>query len=275
MKIVRNSALAVLMTASVFAVAQNKPAAPAAGQQQPAQQQQLPLGKRPPQAQSKEEMNAYSAITKLTDPAGTEKAADDFAAKYPNSELRAAVYQRAMFNYQNTGNDDKALEMGRKSLTYFPDDPTVLVTVAEMIVQHTRETDLDRDERLAEATKDANHAIETVTDFPPPQGMPAEQVASIKNEIRQTAHAVLGTAGLIKKDYAAAEAEYRKALDITPPTADSAIALRLVLTLDRAGKYADALQMCDKTIEMAKDQPNILQLAQNERERLVKLAPKK
>lgn len=271
MKIVRNSALAVLMMASVFAAAQNKPAT----QQQPSQQQQLPLGKRPPQAQSKEEMNAYYAITKLTDGAAAEKAADEFAAKYPTSELRAAVYSRAMLDYQNAGNDDKALEMGRKSLVYLPDDPTVLISVSEIIVQHTRETDLDRDERLAEGTKDANRALETVTDFAAPANMPSEQVTSIKNQIRQSAHAVLGTAATLKKDYATAEAEYRKALDITPPSADPVVALRLVLALDKAGKYADALQMCDKTIELAKDEPNILQLAQNERERLVKLAPKK
>ncbi len=50
-------------------------------------------GKRPPQAKTQEEFAAYKAAVALTDPAAQEKAANDFAAKFPDSELRPVVYK--------------------------------------------------------------------------------------------------------------------------------------------------------------------------------------
>src|SRR5207248_5410987 len=68
-----------------------QPATPAQGAvaAQPAQ----PQGKRPPQAKTQPEFDAYkAAMANTSDPAALEKAADDFAAKFPDSELRRILY---------------------------------------------------------------------------------------------------------------------------------------------------------------------------------------
>jgi hypothetical protein len=72
----------------------DKPAAqtPATGQAAPA----APQGKRPAQAKTQPEYEAYNAAKVLTDPAALEKAADDFAVKFPDSELRPILYSAAM-----------------------------------------------------------------------------------------------------------------------------------------------------------------------------------
>src|SRR5215469_2687723 len=62
---------------------QNPPAGQAAGQ--PSGQAAAPQGKRPPKVNSQEEYNAYNAAKAITDAAGAEKAAEDFATKYPQS----------------------------------------------------------------------------------------------------------------------------------------------------------------------------------------------
>ena len=91
-----------------------------------------PQGKRPPAAKTQPEFEAYKAAVAQTDPAALEKAADDFAAKFPDSELRAPLYTVAMGRYQ--GNPDKMMEAGKKILAIDPDDPAALVGVAQAIV---------------------------------------------------------------------------------------------------------------------------------------------
>jgi tetratricopeptide (TPR) repeat protein len=284
----------VLLAAASFALAQTssqpsqnpKPGAqgqqqpPAAGQAPapgqapvPGQAAPAPAGKRQPQAKSKDEYSAYMALMQMTDAAAMEKAADEFVAKYPDSELKGAVYQRTMAAYQSAGNsEDKTLEMGHKSLTYNPDDPGVLVSIAELIASRTRETDLDKDERLSEASKYAKHALETVTDYPAPPQMPPDQVAKIKDEMRGTAYSVLGMAAYTNKNYADAIANFKQSIDVTKDNPDPTVYLRLTLALDKAGRYPEALEAANKTLALPGVQSQVTQLATQEKTRLEKLA---
>src|SRR5215813_12683302 len=76
--------------------------APAQGQAAPA-----PAGKRQPQAKTQEEYKAFQDVTSKPDPASMEQAANAFAQQFPNSELRAPMYQNLMLQYQNANNSDK------------------------------------------------------------------------------------------------------------------------------------------------------------------------
>src|SRR5256712_6795038 len=169
-----------------------QPATPAQGANaQPAQ----PQGKRPPQAKTQPEFDAYKAATANTsDPAALEKAADDFAAKFPGSELRAILYRTAMHSYQAANNADQMLEIGRKVLQFDPDDPDALVGAAQVLAERTRDTDLDKDQRLDEATKLAQHSLATVdTDIAIPAGTPQDKVDAYKAFLRSSAYAIIGT----------------------------------------------------------------------------------
>ena len=76
---------------------------PAAGQTAPAQGAAAPAateGKRPPQAKTQPEFDAYKAASENKDNAALEKASDDFATKFPDSELRIILYKTAMRGYQ-------------------------------------------------------------------------------------------------------------------------------------------------------------------------------
>jgi hypothetical protein len=241
-------------------------------QTQPPQPPAVPAGKRQPQAKTKEEFDAYSTLIQLTDAAAMEKASDEFVAKFPDSELKGAVYQRTMALYQSTGNDEKTVDMGHKAIAYNPDDPAVLVSMAELIAGRTRETDLDKDDRLAEATKYANHALETVTDYPAPPTMPADQVAKIKDEMRGSAYSALGMAAFTNKKYADSIANFNKSIDVTKDNPDPTVFLRLTIAYDKAGQYSDGLEMAKKTLALPGVSAQITQLATNEKNRLEKLA---
>lgn len=236
-----------------------------------AQPPAVPAGKRQPQAKTKEEFDAYTALIQLTDAAAMEKAADDFVAKFPDSELKGAVYQRTMAAYQSAGNDDKTIDMGHKAIAFNPDDPAVLVSMAELIAGKTRETDLDKDDRLAEATKYANHALETVTDFPAPPTMPTEQVAKIKDEMRGSAYSALGMVAFTNKKYPESIQNFNKSIEVTKDNPDPTVYLRLTIAYDKAGQYNEGLDMAKKTLALPGVSQQISTLATNEKNRLEKL----
>src|SRR5215470_12992367 len=71
-----------------------------------------PAGKRPRQAKTPEEFADYNAAYAVKGGAAMEKAANDFAAKYPDSELKAYLYAKAMHEYQTENDSPKMLGMG-------------------------------------------------------------------------------------------------------------------------------------------------------------------
>jgi tetratricopeptide (TPR) repeat protein len=252
------------------AAAQNPPAGQAA---QPAGQAAAPAGKRPPKVNSQEEFAAYKEAAALADAAGLEKASDDFAAKYPDSELRALLYRSAMQRYQMANNADKMFEMAKKVLAIDPDDPEALVGISQVLAERTRDTDLDKDQRLAEARKDAERALVTVETDIPSSGYPPEQLASYKGYLRSEAYAVLGKLSSDAKNWPDAETNLRKSIDAFPQQVDSIAVLRLAVALDMQNKVPEALKYADQAVELTKDRPDsgAGKAARDEKDRLTKL----
>ena len=270
-------ALATFVWAQYQAPAtQNQPAAQqgtAPGAAQKGAQPEAPQAKRPPQAKTQPEFDAYkAAMANTNDPAALEKAADAFATKFPDSELRTLLYQGAMRAYQAANNADKMLEMGRKVLALDPDQPEALLDVAEVLVERTRDSDLDKDQRWDEAAKHAQHALETVdTDVAVPAGTPQEKIDAYKGFMRSSAYSIMGTLQFNKEKYGEAENNFRKSIDAFPAQPDPVVVLRLALALDKEGKYPEALKEANHAVELTQENTTAGTLARRERDRLVQL----
>jgi len=267
-------AVAVLAAAQAPSPApQKQPAATPGAAQQGASTPAPPVGKRPPQAKTQPEFDAYNAaVANQKDPATIEKAADDFATKFPDSELRALLYKAAMRSYQNANNGDKMLEMAQKLLKLDADDPEGLIGAAEVIAEHTRDTDLDKDQRYDQATKYAQHALETVeTDVAIPTGTPQAQIDAYKGLLRSTAYSVLGTILYAQAKYSDAETYLRKSVEAYPAQPDPVVVLRLALALDKQARYADALKEANRAVELTPEGTAAGTTARHERDRLVQL----
>jgi tetratricopeptide (TPR) repeat protein len=232
-----------------------------------------PAAKRPPQAKSQPEFDAYQAAVKnANDPAAMEKSADDFATKFPDSELRVLLYRTAMHGYQTANNSEKMLDMAEKVLKVDPDDPEALVGAAEVIAERTRDTDLDKDQRLAEAQKDAQRALQTVdTDIAIPIGTPQDKIDAYKGFLRSSAYSILGTLAFNQKNYPEAEAQFHKSIDAYPSSPDPVVVLRLAIALDNQGKYPDALKQANRAVELTQENTTAGTLARRERDRLLQL----
>jgi tetratricopeptide (TPR) repeat protein len=251
-------------------------APPAAGQTAPAPQTATapaaPAGKRPPQAKTQPELDAYNAATATKDAAALEKAADDFATKFPESELRILVYEAAMRTYQNANNADKTEAMGRKVLGLDADNPEALVIVAEVIAERTRETDLDKEQRFDEAMKMAQKATQTVeTDVSFNAGTPQEKIDAYKALLKSNAYSVMGTIDFKKESFTTAQESLQKSIDAYPAQPDPVVVLRLALSLDKQSKYPDALKVANRAVELTQETSQIGTLARRERDRLQQL----
>ncbi|MGA2100437.1 MAG: hypothetical protein ABSG34_04995 [Candidatus Sulfotelmatobacter sp.] len=262
--------IAVLGTC-ICSWAQDKPATQTAPAGQAAT---APQGKRQPAAKTQPEFDAYKAALQLTDAAAAEKAADDFAAKFPDSELRVVLYKAAMQRYQAANNGDKMLELSQKALTIDADDPEALVGVAQVLAERTRDTDLDKDQKLAEAKKNAERALVTVDTDVPTAGYPPEKVDQFKRYMRSEAYAVLGTLASNAHNYPEAETNLRKSIDVFPEQVDSVAVLRLAVVLDMQNKIPDALKVANQAVDLTKDHPDSPagKAARAEQDRLTKLS---
>jgi len=263
------------MTIVVLALASGAFAQQPATKDQPAAQSapaQPAQGKRPPQAKTQPEFDAYKAAAANQDPAALMKAADDFATKFPDSELRVILYKTAMRGFQQVNDGDNMIEAGRKVLKIDPDDPEALVGVAEVLAERTRDTDLDKDQRLDEAMKLAQRATETIdTDIAVPAGTPQDKIDAYKGFLRSTAYSIMGTIQYNRDKYPDAENFYRKSIDAYPSQPDPVAVLRLALSLDKQNKYPEALKEANHAVELTQDGTPAGKLARQEKDRLVQL----
>ncbi len=247
--------------------------APPAGQSAPAQPGTTqPPTKRPPQAKTQPEYDAYNtAKASANDPAAMEKAADDFAAKYPDSELRVLLYSQAMTSYQSANNAEKMMDMGRKVLKLDPDDPVALTGVAQVLAERTRDTDLDKQQRYDEASKLAQHALDSVDNVAVPNGTPQDKADAYKGFLRSNAYYVLGTVQYDQEKYVDAEGSFRKSIDAFPSQPDPLAVLRLALSLDKQEKYPEALKFANQAVQITQENTTLGTYARNERDRLTQL----
>jgi tetratricopeptide (TPR) repeat protein len=263
-------AVLIAMLVTNFVVAQSPPEAPAQSAHTQSATNASP-GRPPLRTKTREEYQAYQvAIANAPDPTAMEKAAEEFAAKFPHSEVRVLLYREAMSGYQNTGNPKKMTDMGLKVLAIDPEDPEALIGVAEVLEERTSLTDLDRVQREGQVIDYASHALKTIdTDLAVPAGTPPERLEAYKKYLRSTALAIVGTMYYKQENYAAAESKLRDAIDADPSSPDAVVVLRLALALDQEKKYSQALEQANRAVEETKEDSDLGRMARNERDRLV------
>ena len=178
--------------------------------------------------------------------------------------------------YQQQNNSAKVIAEGRKAIELNPTNPVTLVAVASALVMDTRDTDLDRDARFAEAGKDAQAALDNVdTGLQIPPNVPPERVAQAKANLRSIAYDTLGVIAMNKKDYASAEQNFQKAADLMKDQPDAVVYLRLSVAQDNEKKYQAALDSANKAAQYAQEGSAEKNLAKQQQDRLQKLLAEK
>ena len=241
---------------------------PSGGGSKPAQ----PAGKHVPQAKTHPEFSDYNTAYAVAGGTASEKAADDFAAKYPDSELKSFLYSKAMHEYQNENNPAKMLSVGEKVLQLDPDNSIALVLTATVLADSLNESDADRQEKITRVKKNATRALDTVdSGFVPPANATPEQVTAYKSTLQSMAHSALGIVALKTGDDATAENELRLSTNLNQSQPDPYLWYHLALAQDHQKKYPEALASVNHALEVMGTNADLGELARGEQKRLLTL----
>src|SRR5205823_3046256 len=146
------------------------------------------------------------------------------------------------------------------------------VMSATVLAERTRDSDLDRDPRYAEAKKNAQTALDTVdTGFMVPANITPEEYDGAKHVLLSMAHSALGMVELSQKNDAAAEQHFKESIQLSGGQTDPLVYMRLALAQDHQKKYAEALTSARTAVQNAPANSPLQGLAQQEVDRLVKL----
>lgn len=222
-------------------------------------------------AKSQQEADDYQSARAAGSGATLEQAARAFAAKYPGSELRQRLFDRAMRQYQRENNSAGMLAMGELVLTLNPDDSLALVLTATALADNLSPGDPDRERKLAEIKKNASRAVAMLETGPIPDTSAADQAALYKNTLRSMAFAALGMMRLKNGDYAEAEKDLKTAADLTKIRPDAYVWYHLALAQDHRKRYPAALNSVEQALQLASSNPDLQKMAEAEHDRLNRL----
>jgi len=225
---------------------------------------------RRPQAGSVQERQDFNAAYALSGAAAEEAAANDFAARYPASELRHYLYSSAMLQYQRENSPAKMLAMGERVLELDPDNPLALVLTATALADSLGDRDRDREKKISTIKRNSARAIQSAeADY---AGAPGSSAAIYKTTLQSMAYSALGIMKLKTGDDAGAEKDLKNAAELARVRPDAYVWYHLALAQDHRKKYAAALNSVEQALQLASSDPELQRLAEVEHERLAGLA---
>jgi hypothetical protein len=205
------------MAATLFLIAGSGPKvfaqAPAAGQDAGA-------AKGPKYTQA--EYNAEQACAAEKVPAAVTKCADDFVAKYPNSDLLVYIYPLYYRAYTQLKNPQKVIEYADKLVT-LGDKAEPGIRYEALYARalsyaglNIKETDSAAKDLATKAREAALLGLKTLDELKKPDNMSAEDFAKQKQQPAILFNYTAGSAAMLIKDYAAAAASFKAALALNP-----------------------------------------------------------
>ncbi len=229
-----------------------------------------------PAPKSKEELAAVQALFNATrsGPDATIKAAEDLLTKFADTDFKDVALLSEAQAYQQKRDYEKGQIYAERAIEANPKNFQATLMLAELLAQNTRENDLDKEEKLSRSEKYANDTMQLVKDAPKPnQQISDQQWEDAKKDITAEAHNALGLAALVRKKYDVAATEFKTAAD-TAAHPEPAYQVREASALQSAGKYDEAIAICDKVMADQQAIPQVRQVAQAIRATAIKAGGK-
>ena len=234
----------------------------------------LVLAQKPakqPKPKSQKEVDAINAIFNATEPDARIAAAESLLAKFADTEFKAVALQIAAASAQQKNDFEKMVIYSERTIEADPQNYPAMLMLANGIAQKTREFDLDKEEKLQRAEKYARQSIELINVAVKPRpDITDEQWEAAKKDYLAQAHEALGLCAMVRKKYDVAATEFKTSTDLAP-TPDQATLVRLAAAYNLSGKPDSAIPVLDKVMAMPDLNPQIKQVAQNEKVNAMKL----
>jgi tetratricopeptide (TPR) repeat protein len=240
----------------------------------PATPGEMPVAKQM-KAKSKAELEAWNALVQAaSDPDKAIAAAENLITKYADSEFTSTALNLEADAYQRKGDFNKMVIYAERVLEANPQDSQALLMLAKYYATHTRETDLDREEKLGKAEKYSKLVIDVTKTLPKPSAQFSdEQWIATRKDTAADAYNAIGQANLVRKNYDAAAAGFKSAVEAASAP-EPAYMVRLALALQSGGKYDEAIAWCDKAAAVPNVHPQVKAVATQIKNQAVKAAAK-
>jgi tetratricopeptide (TPR) repeat protein len=174
-------------------------------------------------------------------------AGEEFLKKYPESQYRPIVYSALTLQYIQSGNTEKAFEIGDKEVALKPDDVQTLAVLGQTIPRAMSAGTPEPEKLLAKAENYSKRAIEVTPTIPKPEGMPDQNFMAAKNSTLAMAHSGLGLVYFRRGKFNDAIPELEQSVKIDPnPTPDPVNLYLLGLANQKASHYDDAAAAFNK-----------------------------
>jgi len=218
-----------------------------------------------PKPKSKAEFDALQVMYNAQTPDARIAACETVLTKFADTEFKAVALYFEAASYDQKRDYEHTVVFAERTIEADPKHYQAMILLAGVIAQHTKEFDLDREEKLAKVEKYANGALILIPNAAKPNpALTDDQWAGAKKDFTAQAHVALGLAAMARKKYDVAETEFKSALESKP---DPATMVRLGSSYSLDGKYDDAIAQFDKVMGSADASAPVKQVAQAERVR--------
>ena len=231
--------------------------------QQPAkggQQQAAPAEKTGPRAKSQGELKVVQALftaAQSQNSDGIISSAEELLTKYKDTEFKEMALTLEAGAYEVKGDWAKQQIYLEQVLGVNPKAPDAKVKLADILVKHTRENDLDKEDKLARAEKYINEALEDIKTWEKPSAQIQDSAWELnKKYTKAQAEDVMGLAAMDRKKFDQAVTYLKAAVEDTPEPAFQA---QLASALQSDGKNDEAIALCDKLLADPQLHPQIKQ----------------
>lgn len=231
---------------------QSLPAAPSAPQSLPAA-----LPPAAPKPKSQKEVQAIQAVQSATDPDDKLAKIDAVLTNFADTEFKDLLLDMAVQTAEQKGDMTVAEAWAQRDLDNNPNSYIAHLAIADDLASSTKEFDLDKEEKLGKAEKNAQAAVEELKTAPKPMPAIADaQWAMAKKQYTGEAWQILGVIAVKRKNYDAAITDYKAALENNP---NANTYVRLGDVYQKAGRYDEAIDALDKALA----DPNATQQTKN------------
>jgi predicted CXXCH cytochrome family protein len=169
--------------------------------------------------QDTQERQAVREVWNASDPRKQLDLTMGFVAQYPRSILLREVYELAARASVALGDHVAGLDWAKQSLRLMPENPFLLVMVADIAAKQSQ---------LEFAETSARDALRYLATAHMPAPMAPERWPSVRNELEATAHFVLGRVAATQGRYKDAEQSLVSCLRLNPNDIEAAYVLAVV-----------------------------------------------
>ena len=177
----------------------------------------------------------------------------EFLIRYPESPLVSRAHLAAAEAYRMLENFEKTIESGEKVLELAPEDALARILVADALVESTLPSQAEFEERYVRAEGLAREALaslqELYTEARRPLAVSPEDFDRERRFVESQPRATLGFIYLRRGEYAKAEEELKRSVELNQMSPNGSDFLRLAYVLIQQSKWDEADAILSRAFE--------------------------